>query len=97
MYIYTFSREESTCQIYYKVFTYEINQNEYTGDICYRSLIQSFVFSLIRFILRRIMIQKVPDDIHREYQSMEMSLPIVLASETKRMKIFIFAFFVVIR
>jgi hypothetical protein len=75
--------------IYYKVFAYEINQNKLDVNILKTFVIDllynRFFCRFIRFMQRRIIIQKILDDIHQEKQSMEMN-PLIMVVRKKNNK-----------
>jgi hypothetical protein len=94
--------EECTCVIYDKVFAHEINQNKLDVNMLKTFVIDllynRFLFFYIRFIHRKIIIQKILHDIQQENQFMEMNPLIMLVSENEEKKRhFSFLFFHLIR
>jgi hypothetical protein len=91
--------EECTCVIYDKVFAHEINQNKLDVNMLKTFVIDllynRFLFFYIRFIHRKIIIQRILHDIQQENQFMEMNPLIMLVSKNEKEKktFFISVFF----
>ncbi len=85
--------------IYDKVFAHEINQNKLDVNMLKTFVIDllynRFLFFYIRFIHRKIIIQKILHDIQQENQFMEMNPLIMLVSKNEKEKktFFISVFF----